>query len=326
MNDKPLHQSDQRCVALTGTSGFVGRHVLAALLREGWHVRALLRDPARLPRTPVIEDALAQSRLTPVAGNLFDQDDILQLLKGCQAVMHLVGIIREVPWRGQTFERIHHEGTVRLLEAARSEHTQRWVQMSALGTRENAVSEYHRSKWQAEQAVRQSGLDWTIFRPSIIHGPDGEFTQMVRDFWTRLLPPFVPYFGKGLLGLSGAGRLQPVYVEDVATCFVKALDLPQTIGQTYDLGGPDVVTWPQLYRMIKEHLPSTFPKPVAPVPNWLALAMAGAKLPGLPFNRDQVIMSREDSTCDTAAVEETFNIKLQPFNETFAQYVSQLKA
>lgn len=324
MNDKPLHQTDQRCVAVTGSTGFVGRHVLATLLGRGRRVRALLRDPAKLPQTTLIRDALADNRLTTIQGSLFDQDSLLQLLEDSTAVIHLVGIIREMPRQGQTFERIHHEGTVRLLEAARCAQVRRWVQMSALGTRADAASAYFQTKWQAEQAVRDSDLDWTIFRPSIIHGPDGEFTQMVRDFWTRLLPPFVPYFGKGVLGLAGAGRLQPVYVDDVAACFVKALDLPQTIGQTYDLGGPQVVTWPQMYRMIRKHLTGTLPKPVAPVPVWLAMTMASAKLPGLPFNRDQVIMSREDSTCDITAVEQTFDIKLQPVEETLAQYASQL--
>lgn len=304
------------CVALTGATGFVGRHVLSRLRLEGFRVRALVRDPSRLDKT--------DARVQGVAGGLFNDAALAELVKGADAVVHLVGIIMEKPGKGQTFERVHTEGTQRLLAAAKSAGVKRWVHMSALGSRPDAVSRYHRTKWQAECAVRDSGLDHTIFRPSIIHGPDGEFMQMVKGFCCGLFPPFMPYFGAGLLGRGGAGRLQPVWIEDVARCFVDALTNTKTINEVYPLGGPDVYTWPGLYTTCHQYIPGARKgrKPMA-VPVWYANLIAGK--PGVPFNRDQVIMSQEDSVCDTAKAREHFGFELAAFEPTFAQYAAQIE-
>ncbi|MCC6581579.1 MAG: complex I NDUFA9 subunit family protein [Phycisphaeraceae bacterium] len=301
-------------VALTGATGFVGRHVLEALVQRGCRVRALARDPHRLPASG--------EQVLPVAGDLFDDNALATLVEGTGAVIHIVGIIAEKPRLGQTFPRIHVDATAKLLDHAKKAGVPRWIHMSALGTRPDAVSAYHQTKWQAEQLVRRSGLAWTIFRPSIIHGPDGEFMRMVRQFWCGLMPPFVPYFGKGLLGRGGAGSLQPVWVEDVARCFADAVTLDKTVGETYPLGGPDAVTWPQLYSICKRHLPEARNKRIVAVPAWYANLIAG--LPGVPFNRDQVIMSQEDSTCQTAKVEDDFGFKLAAFEPTFAGYAASI--
>ena len=305
-------------VALTGASGFVGRHVLAHLLETGHRVRALVRDPARLK--------VGDAGLETVKGTLFDSPALADLVCGVDAVIHLVGIIQEVPRKRQTFERVHHEGTRNLLGAARHANVSRWVHMSALGARPDADSDYHRTKWDAEQAVRDSGLTYTIFRPSIIHGHDGEFMQMVKQFACKRLGgvlPWMPYFGVGLLGKGGAGRLQPVHVEDVSRCFVTALTNPKAENQTYPMGGPDVYAWPQLFETCKRHMPGARAgnRPRS-VPVWYAKLIAGK--PGVPFNRDQVIMSQEDSVCQIAKVQTDFQIELAPFEETFASYAERI--
>ncbi len=303
------------CVALTGATGFVGRHVLVRLLAGGYRVRALVRDPGKLPK--------GDAKLHAVRGGLFDEAALAELVDGADAVVHLVGIIMERPRRGQTFDRVHALGTRRLLDAAKAAGVRRWVHMSALGSRPDAVSQYHRTKWQGECAVRDSGLDNTIFRPSIIHGPDGEFMGMVKGFCCGLFPPFMPYFGAGLLGQRGAGILQPVWVEDVARSFADAISNERAINETYPLGGPDVYGWPGLYTTCHKHLPGAKRgrKPRA-VPVWYATMIAG--MPGVPFNRDQVIMSQEDSTCDIAKAQEHFGFEFAEFEPTFAQYASQI--
>jgi len=298
------------CVALTGASGFVGRHVLPQLLVAGHRVRVLLRDESRL--------GTRDSKLHVVKGTVFDDGALAQLVDGADAVVHLVGIIMEVARRGQTFERVHVDGTQRLLVASQSAGVKRWVQMSALGTRPNAISRYHRTKWTAEQVLHRSGLGLTVFRPSLIHGFDGEFIQMVKGFWCGLAPPFVPYFGKE----QTAGRLQPVWVEDVVRCMVESLMNDKTIGETYPMGGPKVYTWPDLYRVCQKHLPRARNKPVVGLPVWVAKAMAS--LPGAPFNQDQVIMSQEDSTCQIGKVQQAFGIELAGFESTFAEYAAQI--
>ena len=307
------------CVALTGGTGFVGRHVLSALLEANIRVRALVRDPGRLS----VKDA----RVEAVAGSLSDDASLARLMEGATAIIHLVGIIMEVSTRGQTFERVHVEGTKNLIAAARRASITRLVHMSALGSRPDAVSDYHRTKWAAEQAVRDADMTFTIFRPSIIHGPDGEFMQMIKQFACRRLAgvlPWMPYFGGGLLGKRGAGRLQPVWVDDVARCFALALTNTASENEIYPMGGPDVYAWPQLFEVCKRHLPRARPanRPKA-VPVWYAKLIAGK--PGVPFNRDQVIMSQEDSICQIAKVQEDFGVQLAPFEETFAEYASQIE-
>jgi len=307
--------NDSLTVALTGATGFVGGHTLAALLARGHTVRVLARDPEALEAPPGPEKALVR-----VKGDLFDPESLDRLVEGTDAVVHLVGIIDERG--GRSFEAVHVEGTRLLLAAAQSAGVRRWVQMSALGSRDGAVSRYHRSKFEAETQVRDSGLDWTILRPSIIHGPDGEFMQMVRGFWTGLFPPFVPYFGAGPLGRGGAGRLQPVWVEDVARVAAEAITNDRAIGEVYPMGGPEAMSWPAFYRACRAHLPKAMNKPVLPVPVWYANLVAGWA--GVPFNRDQVVMSQEDSVCERAKFEKHFEFEAAPFAATFAEYAGRL--
>ena len=309
------------CVALTGASGFVGRHVLNRLLAARCRVRALVRTPKGLGApTPGLE---------LIQGDLGDDAAVARLVQGAGAVIHLVGIIQE--HGGQTFERVHVEATGRLLAGARRAGVGTWVHMSALGARAGARARYHQTKWAAEEMVRAAATDWglnyTIFRPSIIHGPDGEFLRMVKAFWCRPWPPLVPYFGAGLLGRGGAGRLQPVWVEDVARCFVEALTAPAARDKTYALGGPDVFTWPQFYQACRRHLPGARRKSVVASPAWGALLLARCPgCPGVPFNRDQVIMSQEDSICPEApaTVARDFGFALAPFEPLLARYADAI--
>ena len=136
-----------RVVALTGATGFVGQSVVKALLAKGYTVRALTRGPGRLPTD--------NPRLVPVTGSLRDAASLSELMSGADSVVHLVGIIMEKPSAGRTFEAVHHQGTRAVLEAAKAGGVKRYVHMSALGTRPDAVSNYHRTKWLAEEAVRK---------------------------------------------------------------------------------------------------------------------------------------------------------------------------
>jgi NADH dehydrogenase len=213
-------------VFVSGGSGFVGTAVIEELLSRGHSVNALVhRGNLRV--------TVGDVRV--VRGDLFDRAALDECLRGCDAVVHLVGIIMERPSRGVTFERIHFKGTRNVVDAAKRNDVRRYVHMSALGTRPDAVSNYHKTKYRAEQYVRSSGLDWTILRPSLIHGPAGEFMRMEANWARHKAPPFLfmPYFGGGLLGRGGAGMLQPVYVNDVARAFVDALDNPKTVGEVY---------------------------------------------------------------------------------------------
>jgi len=302
---------------VTGASGFVGSAIVSELLRRPFAVSALTRR--KNPRE-------IAGDVREVRGDLSQSAVLDEALPDCAAVIHLVGIIMENPSQGVTFQRVHVEGTRSIVDASRRAGVKRFIHMSALGTRAGARSEYHKTKWQAEQLVRASGLDWTIIRPSMIHGPDGEFMKMEAKWARKQAPPFLfmPYFGAGLLGLGGAGRLQPVYVLDVARAFVDAIANPSTSGKTYDLGGSEQMTWPEMHRASARAIVGKN-RLTMPIPAWYAKMLA-AIVPQsiLPFNRDQVIMSQEDNTCDLAGFKTDFGWEPTAFGQALSEYARAL--
>jgi uncharacterized protein YbjT (DUF2867 family) len=305
-------------VFITGGSGFVGRAVIDELVHRNFDVIALsgrrkLDDRGGAIRT--------------IQGDLFDPKSLDAGIQGADAVIHLVGIIMESRSKGVTFEHIHCEGTKAIVDAALRNNVKRYIHMSAIGTRPDAVSNYHKTKYKAEQYVRASGLDWTIFRPSLIHGPKGEFMKMEAK-WARMQAPpflFMPYFGAGLFGCRGAGMLQPVYVNDVARAFVDALEKPKTIGEIYPIAGPDRLTWPELHHAVANAVAGKPHRWAMAIPVWKAKLLTHIAPPSLlPFNYDQVVMSQEDNTTDITKLRDHFGWEPQPFEPTLHSYAKQL--
>jgi NADH dehydrogenase len=302
-------------IFVTGASGFVGSAVLSALAGKGYPVNALTSS----------RRIKSDGAVKIFKGDLLDPAVLDAGMRGCGAVIHLVGIIMEKPAAGVTFERIHHQGTVAVVDAAKRNGVRRLVHMSALGVRPNAASEYHKTKFEAEEYLRASGLDWTIFRPSMIHGPRGDFMKM-EAMWARgkapgplFFQPFMPYFGG-----KKAGLLQPVYVDDVGRAMVESLEKPETVGKVYSLGGPDRITWPQLHEIVAEAVVG-HRRMVAAIPVWAAKALVGVGVaPLLGFNRDQLIMSQEDNTCDLGQFEKDFGWKPRAFAPLVREYAKEL--
>jgi NADH dehydrogenase len=289
--------------------------MLKALAGGGYQIHALTNHRS-LDSCPGVEN---------FRGSLFDPAVLDAGMRGCDAVIHLVGIIMENPAKGVTFERIHYEGTVAVVDAAKRNGVRRYVQMSALGARPNAVSEYHKTKFKAEEYVRASGLESTIFRPSLIHGPGGDFMKM-EAMWARkrapaplFFQPFMPYFGG-----KKAGLLQPIFVEDVARAFVESLKNPASVGKVYPIGGPDRITWPLLHQTVAQAVVGHRRRVAAiPIPVAKFLVATGIA-PVLGFNRDQLIMSQEDNTCDLAEFETDFGWKPRAFAPLVMEYGKNL--
>ncbi|MCH8148112.1 MAG: NAD(P)H-binding protein [Planctomycetes bacterium] len=316
-------------VMVTGATGFVGRYVVRELLARGYKPICVVRSPGKLfGQHPDV----SSDRITAIAGSLSDLKAMRHAADLSQAVIHLVGIIIERRLKGQTFRGIHVAGTNRVVNAAETAGIKRFVHMSALGSRRDGVSRYHQTKWQGEGLVRDSGLDWTIFRPSLIHGPDGEFMQLMKAFACDLLPPIMPYFG------SGEAKVQPVFVKDVARCLVDALHNEKTIGKTIPLGGPRVYSWIGLYNACRTRIPGARPwKPLVAQPVPLAelvatfsgppMALAELLVPSLRkfrFDRGQVRMSQEDSVCDHTTAEALFGLKMRDFETELSDYADRL--
>lgn len=212
-------------VLVTGATGFVGRAVVAELVRRGWQVAALAR------RHPTGE---AEPGLVRIAADV-TSPRWERWAQGCQAAVHLVGIIRERPKEGVTFQKIHLEGTARVLAVCQSLGIRRLIHMSAAGADPQGMTPYHRTKGEAEELVMASGLAWTIFRPSVIFGPGDGFTTTLKKVVGRW--PLVPVFG------DGSFPVQPVAVEEVAEAFAESLTNPATEGKVIELGGPEVISY-----------------------------------------------------------------------------------
>ena len=291
-------------IAVTGASGFVGRHVTTLLAGRGHQVRALVRDdPGRAA-------AALPAERTP--GDLADPAALAALTRGADVIVHLVGIIVEAG--AATFEAVHVEGTRRLLTAAREAGVRRFVHMSAVGARdEPGATRYHRTKWRAEELVRSSGLSHAIFRPSIISGPENRPIRTLARLhrWS----PLVPVFG------DGSFAMQPVWIGDVALAFALAAERPALSG-VFELGGPATLTYEEFVRAIGRA--AGHPRRLVHVP--LAVARAAAAALGVmgplaPLTLDQLQMLVEGSATPANALESTFGIWALPFDEGLARFL-----
>jgi NADH dehydrogenase len=305
-------------IFVTGAAGFVGSAIVDSLLENGFGVNALTRSGTLKQE----ED----EHVRIIKGDLDSPEALDEGMAYADAVIHLVGIIREKASSGTTFQHVHVEGTRSVIEAAKRAGVRRYLHMSALGARADAVSEYHKTKFRAERLVYPSTLDWTVFRPSLIHGPGGEFLKMEAGWARGTKPPFVfmPYFGGGLLGFSRPTLVQPIFVQDVARAFVEAIDLPKTIGNIYCLGGADRMTWPQMHHRAA-HIFTGRRRLAMPLPAWYASAMTHIVPDSLlPFTRDQVTMAREDNSCDMDPFAADFGWEPGGFESTLASYAGSV--
>jgi len=271
-------------VFVTGGTGFVGKAVIRALLAQGFLVRCLVRPGSE-------HDLKGFESIDRVPGDVLQPDGLAASVEGCSALVHLVGIIREQRGRGVTFDRLHTQATRNMLALARAAGIKRFAQMSALGTRPGARARYHQTKWEAEEAVRASDLEWTILRPSIIFGRGDAFMSVLGRAVKQL--PVMPVLG------DGRYRLQPIPVEQVAEGFARALRTPESARQTYEVAGPTPYAFVDLLDEIGRALARPRVRklhvPLAPV---RAMTRALDWLPFYPLSTDQLIMLEEESVTD----------------------------
>jgi len=294
-------------ILVTGGTGFVGKRVVEELLLKGLKVRILARHAAANAKAP------SSPGCQFVSGDVTNISSVLKhITPGIDAVIHLVGILAAS--RGATFRSAHVDGTRNVVEACKGLGISRYIHMSALGAREDSPSEYYRTKWEAEEIVRSSGLSYTIMRPSVIFGERDHFTNL----YARMirLSPVVMVPG------SGANRMQPVYVGDVAKAFALSLEMRETVGRTLELAGPDVLTFDEVIERIGEAANKKRVTVHVPMPIMRANALIAEKLLSKPpFSREALKMLEEDNTAGINALTEVFHMKPKALSEALREYL-----
>ena len=279
-------------IALFGGTGYVGSHLVDALVEAGVQPVLLVR--------PGSEHKIRHPEHCRVeAGDIFDEAAVARVIDGADTAIFNIGILRELPDQGITFQRMHVEAAQRVMDAAVKAGVKRFVLMSANGANPEGTA-YQRTKYQAEQYLAGTQLDWTVLRPSVQFGdPRGrqEFATQLRDDIVNAPLP-APLFYPGVLP-TGAGefRMSPVHVADVAGAFVAVLNRPETIGRVLCLGGPAAISWRDIIATIAAA--SGKRKLMLPVPACAVSAAAALleRFPSFPITRDQIRMLLEGNTC-----------------------------
>lgn len=291
-------------VFLTGSTGFVGNEILKVLQNKGHTTVALVRD---------LNKARNIKNVIYVKGDILKPESYEEHIKGCDAVINLVGIIREYPKKGITFENLHYQATKKIVDVAYSQNVKRFIQMSANGTRADALSEYHKTKFMAEEYIKSKDLDYTIFRPSVIYGPDDGFINMLNRLMK--MTPIFSYFG------DGGYKMQPVSVYEVAELFVNALNDDKCIGKTYSVCGKDVYTYKEILKIISK---VTGRKTLLfPIPEFIIemLVSIFGKTTWFPITNDQFIMLKEGNICDNDICFRDLNVEKRDMIEVLQSYL-----
>lgn len=299
-----------RTVLVTGASGLVGTHACRELARRGWQVRALVRDRAKAARR------LANSRAQLVVGDLRDSAALHSALQGSDAVVHLAAIAIERA--GESYDSVNTDATLGLLDAMRGTGVERLIYMSQNGASSRSPHRFLRSKGAAEDRVRESGLAWTIFQPSVIFGPEDEFVNVLARL-VRLSPVIYPLPG------GGKARFQPVYVEDVARAIGVVLDRPDTESESFALGGPEALTLRQMVRRVLVAMETKRLLIGVPVPLIRPLvALAQRVLPNPPVTTSLLDLLALDNTISGAPAWPALGMTPSPFTPHRLAYLKRI--
>jgi uncharacterized protein YbjT (DUF2867 family) len=300
-------------ILITGASGYIGSHITRRLVEYNLPVRALVRDRQKAES----EGRLAGLKIDYAQGGVNDSPSLDRAMQGVEAVMHLVAIAIE---KGRlSYEEVNYQGTVKVVEAAKRAGVRRFINMSQLGAKADLPYRFLASKGKAQAYVAASGLDWTAFRPSVVWGPEDEFANTFAKL-VPLTPLIFPIVG------DENSKFQSVWVGDVATCFVKALQDDETIGQEYELGGPEILTLEEIERRTLKaigarRLMVRFPIPVLR----LAVAILETLLPNPPVTRSLLELLAVSNVTENNAIER-FVKEPRPFTvENIAPYMREFR-
>ena len=285
-------------IAVVGATGFVGSHLVPYLVEEGHRVIAISRKGRRLAGWG---DAVEMRAADVTSSSLDDA------LDGAEAVVHLVAIPRETG--GRRFEQVNVGGTQRVAAAAERGGVRRFVHLSVLGVADDPKLAYLHSKWRGEDAVRSSGLDWVVLRPSLMFGPGDGFFRLIRTTLRWWSPGVVVIPGKG------DARFQPLSVDDLAIAVEKSLTDAERPRSVYELGGPAWLTYREIVDEVMRVTRMNRLKLGMPIPLISALTTVTDRvLPVFPVSHDQIASLQRPNSTELDAFETAFGVKPRPLD------------
>ena len=282
-----MERNHSKLVTIFGGSGFVGRYVVRSLANRGWRVRVAVRRP---DLAGFLKPLGAVGQVVPIQANVRDDASVAAAVANTHAVVNLVGILTESG--KQTFDAVQADGAERIAKAAAAAGVGRFVQMSAIGADAGSSSAYARSKAAGEEAAKAANADTIVVRPSIVFGPEDDFFNRFASM--ARISPVLPVVGPDT-------RFQPVYAADVAAFIAAAVEGDVPAGQTYELGGPDVMTFRELLDMMLEITRQK--RKVVALPEGIARVQAKlmSVLPKPPLTTDQIELLKSDNVVSEAA-------------------------
>ncbi|MCX6828416.1 MAG: complex I NDUFA9 subunit family protein [candidate division Zixibacteria bacterium] len=291
-------------IAVAGGTGFIGHNLVGALAESGHTVFVISR------RRSIKQGA--KGMVEYVAGDLHDVESLKSALNGIEVVYHLVGIIAET--KTLTFEKTVIGGTKNLIAACRPNGVKKIIYLSALGTSASTDTRYFQSKWAAEEIIRNSGIPYTIFRPSVVFGPADKFINMLARMVK--LSPLVPIVG------NGRALLQPLYIGDLTLMLKDTLTNEKAANRIIEIGGPEQLEYPQLIAIIKKVLNKK--RLNLYIPMWFmkfAATLLEAVLKPAPLTRDQLKMLKTGNICSNIEAQKIFDIKLTRLEDALKEYL-----
>ena len=298
-------------ILVAGGTGFLGSAIVAELRKRGETVAVLGRDAARI-------EARFGSSVEARAADVRDAAALSTAFAGIDIAVNAVQFPNspiENPRKGWTFEQVDYEGTRYQVAAAKEAGVRRFVYLSGVGASQSAAKHWFRFKWQAEQAVRTSGLEWVVLRPTWVYGPGDHSLNRILGFGRFL--PFIPTFG------NGRQAMQPVFIDDVshvaADCALKA----EATDQLFELGGPDVMTMDAVFKTALEVSGKRRPILHQPVAAGKLLGRLAAVLPSPPLSADAIDFITSPAVADNTNLMRVLNPELTPLREGLATYLGK---
>lgn len=304
-------------IALFGGTGYVGSYLIDALVDAG-HTPIVMVRPGSENKIRKMDDCKL------IQGDIQDGSAISAALEHADAVIYNIGILREFPEKGITFDELQYQAPKRIIEAAEDAGIRRFLLMSANGAAAQGTS-YQTTKFRAEQCLQNTTMDWTIFRPSVIFGdPRGrnEFaTQLANDIIASPLP--APLFFDGLsVGKAGEFKLSPVHVLNVADAFIRSLASEETCNKVLHLGGPDSLSWREILGILSHVMSKRKLYLPAPVMVINIAATLFDRFAFFPVTRDQLKMLLAGNTCDQRTLD-LLDITPLPFDAERLSYLQK---